>query len=1649
MFFKSKKHLKVGSILLVAAAVFGSCAEERDPINRVQPYAINKKYFIGEDFKDNRDDPEWFTRTSVIDVGYGSEEDLLFPSTIGQYVGRIKWQITEDHLIGRSTFERIEGTDGKGEVNFDSNGQAIGSETHDGIVVASFRIQSHFDIVKSYNPTTGEEINVMEENSYDRPWYERQYMRVDWSSNESTTSYDFDLLSILEMYDSVTYEPLSYYVDDPNAEDAPHFDLDNGYFDVTTKVFATPGLIDISHFGWGLDSIPSCWMFGDFIGGTYPWGTCSALELTLRHSFYIKPESDFEPEDYSPDRFTTFGGFYIEKFGYSRNYGMTDTEWHRMLNKYQIWERSHYYRDPERMDEWVPCYTETPFGLDPNRDNSGAFDADGNPIPNGTADECEYVTELLVDDEHPEGIDGSHCDTFKQRCTLPYQARVPKPMAWYYTEGGDPNYYEPTELAANDWDVALRSAVQTAKYAECVRVGGQDEQPVCAAKFPMWTGQQDDNTDAVNLALEVDDCRHGVTHVGEGGEDETAEHREKRCTDLADSIGTKRGYTDGVIAVAKMPEMIVLCHSPVLFDDPAGCGEARLPENVTEDMCVAAKNALDPTPEQKAIIEPCESALRVRRGDIRYHTINTFPNAGTNTPWGIMVSAVDPKTGENFATSSNVFTWVNDYVGQWVVDQLRLFAGELDVSDITEATHVHDWAVAAGAAEKKGIFGGLTRKEVNKRIALVATGSTKAAEKLNMLDEQTQGTMELDGRAVQKLLRAKLQDVQASADQVNTMEPIYEARRRSARGTEFEAQLMTKPILKMYAADGLMMSDSIMDRISPLRGGNPGFQHSLELMKQNAFAKRGMCYREMAEAPFAIAGMSKVLQDKFGAFNPQEPKLVQEERAEKMSKYIAKKMHYGVIAHEMGHSVAHRHNFVSSSDAWNYRPQYWQLRTNNGKLAKQCTDLSETGEDCVGPRYFDPVTENEEDNMIWMFMNSSVMDYPGDYSQDFLGAAAWDFAAVRMFYGDVAAVYRAPRFRVDKPGGAAVLDKISTRFGGITGISYIDEFNASCHYTALQSNYELIEPNTCKRVNTADFVPARYDPNVDGAWNPVVDGLIVSINGGQTYTKCRQPQVDYVNWSSLRYPTAAEAGQYYRGWGAVDELGRTLVPYGFATDRWADIGNASVYRHDNGGDVYEIFNFLLTQANQNWIFDRYRRGKSTFSIYSAYNRSLSRYYQKVRDGAKGMTLYRNWLTDIAIEMGYNPDDFVLGQYAWLAPSIIASGFVFDAFARLLQSPEPGQHYMDPVTGVLKTKENQVVGDYSPTYVTIPNALFGDIYGNASSAGLALESALPEDQGDFDPDYTINAGSYYDKMNVAYLLTESVDNFISAQVNDFYDARFRATSVADLFPEGYRRLIANALTGDEEIKGTHLMADEKGRPLMDFENDRMLTRSVGWTSWIGDEVETCFPADGTTFCRGYSSADGIGTSVDNSNLNPQISDYVVGVDSLIGWEQQKFLIAWTMLYLPENQKWNWLNQLRVWEIGIDSDPEFDNRIEFHDPSGKIFVAKTFGREEIYGKTVQKGIAARVLEYANQLLEEAYVVESVDIDGDDIADWYEPVLDEETDQPIIKCWDTDDLGCECGENPICVKLSHYVSIPSYMRQAVATYNLENPEPDGVYQ
>ena len=1545
--------LVMGVVASSAGAV--GCAAERDPINRVQANAIPKSFFVGQKLNDASDDPEFYARSMVIDVPYGESgsDFLMFTNTINS-TSKIKWSIEENNLIGRVSFERIDGTDGKGlppgkDAERDPNRPLA---QNDGVVVYNFRILSQFDIRRQYNAQTGEEANVIEENTTDRRWQDREYIRVDFSQNLVTTAYDFDTLSLLGVLNGIKYSPMQFDVRNPNDENAPVYDVKNGYFDVTNKLFAEPQMINL-----GSVQIPGCLLPNLIRGGTEPTGNCNPNEITVRHAFKRVTNTDYEPMNWDGQRFETYGAFTTERNGYARDYGLADANWKRHISRYNIWERSHVYENPEKMEGATACDHDV---------------------------QCVTVG----------GIDGiSRCDTFNRKCTLPYQSRKEKPVVWHYADGSNPEFFEATREAAEEWDVAMRSAVQTAKYAECMRWGNLSQDgKSCPEQFPgVIDGNFADEEDAIYLVKEVQACRREALVAGK--KDPVLE-----CSALADQLADQRGYAPSVRSLAKMPEMVILCHSPVGKEDPAVCGK---PGTVA------------------------------RLGDLRFHLVTAVASPQTSSPWGIMTDSNDPLTGEHVAASMNVWTHVNDMFARGLIDTFRYIGGELTTEEITDGTYINKWVEAARSSNGLGLAPVIGKDEIDKRVASVA-GTT--VEKLRALEAKQEkrrpmkGKLSVQRSPLENALIADLQRVahtKASFDAPSTWAPVYEARMNQLRGTPGEAALVTpamqelaKSALGQLGASGAMVGanpqNALTAAASPLQGLNPKLQQTLEHRLENALAARGACIMSYeALAPLGYAALAEELQVKFGRFNPNDPDAVQLQRADRMKSWLARRAHYSIVAHEMGHSFALRHNFVGSSDSWNYRPQYWALRTNGKTVKSECPEDATgavDGSTCVGPRWLDKVTANEQRNLIAMWAQSSSMEYAGEPAQDLLGIGAYDFGAARMFYGDSVAVYQDARFQKGKDAGNYAADH-QNDFGGLLGFRY-GSFSNPFHYSQLDNKVGLIE--RCDAVDPQAFRPAAWDEARDGLWSPLLDGHIVTNESGRAI-KCTQPRVDFVQWDSMK---STEDKTH-----TVDRANRVRVPHAFASDNWADLGNVAVYRHDNGADLYETMHFWQAQQEMNHIFTSYRRGRRDFSIWGSFQRTLSRYHEKMRDGAKAIGLFVNLARDTVAHYnsgGDDPEAFVADVLKQVAvESTIASAIAFDQFTHVFSRPQPGKHGTVGVedvpegTTIVRSWDGTGFADKGQVpALTVANGVTGG-FGTISLGGRPVENALDRSQGrDYNQSYTLNVGSYYEKAYTAYLMTESADNFISQSRDDYVDPRFRSVSLADVFPDGFRRWLGNNLTNDEQIKGVYTVAQGGGPigpPALDEGGFAVLSTKQWWPK---EGVQTCVPKEDRLFC--------------NDPFTPGTPATAGGtvVDSQVGFEQQKFAMIFSLVFLPENARTNWIDQMRIYDVSKDGDPGFENRIEFHDPDGKVYVAQTFGTEVILGKTVQRGIGARVLEYANSLLAKAVETEPVLRNNREVG-----LRAKLTDGDVTYTNGTTKVE-SCAQSAFCTKMKNYTAVPKLM-------------------
>jgi hypothetical protein len=296
------------------AALAFSCAEVPPPRSTIQVDAIAKTDLEGV----------WYFRQTVVGVPFTT--GFTFIGEQGENeMEKIRWDIQEDLLTARRSYEYVKGSE-KGEP---AQGGAAG--TYLGAPVAAFKIKSQFDIIREYNPSTGEEIDRLIEST-ERKWYDRKFIRVDWSTN-LVTNFQFLADYSSAAVGSIKQDPAPYYVSDPRDADAlklerPAKDQPANYLEVTQKIIASPEAVDF--VDWA--NVPLCWL-------EYATQDCASQEIKIRNSFMrVNPANDYEPMAYTDLQMEKFGYFTVERKSYNRQYGLTETGRIRLISRHNIWQ---------------------------------------------------------------------------------------------------------------------------------------------------------------------------------------------------------------------------------------------------------------------------------------------------------------------------------------------------------------------------------------------------------------------------------------------------------------------------------------------------------------------------------------------------------------------------------------------------------------------------------------------------------------------------------------------------------------------------------------------------------------------------------------------------------------------------------------------------------------------------------------------------------------------------------------------------------------------------------------------------------------------------------------------------------------------------------------------------------------------------------------------------------------------------------------------------------------------------------------------------------------------------------------------------------------------------------------------------------------
>lgn len=356
--------------LLAASATVvgvGGCVPRVDDINTVQPGYVRKAIF--------QTDHEWYYRRTIakseVTNGYVIEG-------LGDIdLERVKFEIQEELLIAYQPYENIPGADL----------DALEGDFYKGPVLAAWPITSHFDIIRSYDSLTGNETNRVEENTEDRPWYEREFMRVSWNDNLIEASFFADRggwwfpVSMVSTGDY--WVPLEAAPTDPYAS---RFAED--YVEVTNQAFVA------------MDVLMCWWMSGATFTRLVNLRACPFGEAKIRHSFTrIDRPSDFIPRDfpdsvvrkgpdgrplYDPETgevirepyYNRFGIFRRETPTYDPGYGFTESGRLFRAQIYNLWERSvddngNIIPYPERAEKPIIFYLNSEY---PERYRLAAFE---------------------------------------------------------------------------------------------------------------------------------------------------------------------------------------------------------------------------------------------------------------------------------------------------------------------------------------------------------------------------------------------------------------------------------------------------------------------------------------------------------------------------------------------------------------------------------------------------------------------------------------------------------------------------------------------------------------------------------------------------------------------------------------------------------------------------------------------------------------------------------------------------------------------------------------------------------------------------------------------------------------------------------------------------------------------------------------------------------------------------------------------------------------------------------------------------------------------------------------------------------------------------------------------------------------------------
>lgn len=1022
----SKLRIATRLALLTAMVAWAApgCIQAGGRVDRVQTNLIDKSVFEGE---------WWFTHT-VVDIsddaswaigqagagapwpGATANFDIASQSGV---VGRIRWVIDEDFVFAYRSSEIVPG----------SSADARSPEFR-GQPLAAFAIEGHFDVRQDFSPVTGEPGNVVTENQ-DRRWYDRRFVRVDWSRNLVSFGLFGASLEIEQLFGTFRRESVPLGIEDTGNTDLPAEWAPQFVRVGDETPCAATGESDGAcyRFGdeWGADAADTVHYMSFVTQELWTplqcFGTScnTTITLTLRDAFLrVPPMHEYAVETLANSEYDRFGIIRTESRTYTR--GGSDRE-------------------------TIGRHCESDQDCDPGCDPAAGVecevvcDGERNLCVGGLTNELgetdfltyyrlrhNFYSDSLTEQEciadwqcsgrydgatADETRGGSVCDAYARRCTVPLAQRAVR--AVHYTLSAQyPTYLVHSAFeSVTQWNEAfMRANRELREGMPDARTGAITPAPPTGAEVACQS------TDPTQYCY----CREGFLSAEVVPGTMSCAYRTNLFVPPAE-----RGETDPYQCWVEGPADLA---APTDFSDydadDNGNGVIDVYEyrfRGPECMLVLDVNDCDRNP---AIGDEPGAACQ-QLGDLRYQFFNYVSGAGAG--WcGVMQPNQDPLTGEALISPVNMGGLCLDQVSQVALTTWPILRGEESADPLFQGDDVRAYfdrlgrvrspvglaPGARGGASSGGPRPGLPtdlRAHFEDRIEAHA-GRVRDLH-------GTEGRARLHSHRIEQIAGTSLEHRFADGIVSETFgavasRPAEVMAAQALRGVGVAPEELFGPTGAAFA------SEDVLDRASPFR---PGFQDEVmaERRREQLLEQSGTCM---------LFDNDYQLLSQYGRYwaNAFDGAPLATARIR-----WAQGFHRAVMQHEMGHGLGLEHNFAGTLDRDQYNPAYFNI-----EMADDCTNLAGDAVECALPLIsdFDLNMDNnitDDESTAWLaelqnirsqrtlrglgnWSTSTTMDYPGDES-DSMGIGFYDHAAVSFNYFNMVEAFDGDP-RHDEPGSS-------------------------------------------------------------------------------------------------------------------------------------------------------------------------------------------------------------------------------------------------------------------------------------------------------------------------------------------------------------------------------------------------------------------------------------------------------------------------------------------------------------------------------------------------------------------------------------------------------------------------------------------------------